>query len=124
MITYEQGGGDSGTPKDKEMRTMSVKNLPEAVGSLSRRSLFGAFLASFCLTAFGQAVIENPEEPPSPRAGRVVKLKEVWPLHFRIKTEDRHNYYAPMALLDNFLFVIEITEDDLISVVKYEIIDQ
>jgi hypothetical protein len=28
------------------------------------------------------------------------------------------------ALLDNFLFVIKITPDDLISVVKYEIIDE
>jgi len=51
-------------------------------------------------------------------------LDNFWLPHFRIRTEDRHNYYAPMALLDNFLFVIEITEDDLISVAKYEIIDQ
>jgi hypothetical protein len=51
-------------------------------------------------------------------------LDNFWLPHFRIRTEDRENYYAPMALLDNFLYVIEITEDDLISVVKYEIIDQ
>ncbi len=32
--------------------------------------------------------------------------------------------YAPMAVWRNFLFVIEIGEDELISVAKYEIIDQ
>lgn len=40
-----------------------------------------------------------------------------------IKT-DNIQYYARIAIYGNFLFIIEVEEDGLISIVKYEIIDQ
>ena len=42
------------------------------------------------------------------------------PLH-NIKINE--HFYAPMVVYGNYLFVIEIGEDELISVAKYEIID-
>lgn len=55
------------------------------------------------------------------RAGKY--LDNFWLPYFRIRTEGHLTYYTPMAILDDFLFVIEITEGDLISVVKYKIVD-
>jgi hypothetical protein len=43
---------------------------------------------------------------------------------FRILTKERLTYYAPMDIHDDYLIVVEIGEDELISIAKYEIIDR
>lgn len=42
---------------------------------------------------------------------------------FRLLTEERASYYVRMDTYQNFLFVIEMGEDGLITVAKYEMID-
>ena len=42
----------------------------------------------------------------------------------RILTEGRTTYYAPMAVSGDFLFTIEVGDEGLISVAKYEMIDK
>ena len=43
---------------------------------------------------------------------------------FRILTKERFSYYAPMGIYGDRLFLIEVGEGGLISVVKYEIIEK
>ncbi len=56
----------------------------------------------------------------SSAARAAISIISILPL-FKIR-RNNPQLYAPMAIFGNFLYVLEADEDDLISLIKYEIV--